>query len=220
MVDDDAPLVAGGGARQAEREVVRLGSRVNEEDDAVLERRGHRVEQLARERAHVHVQVARIRVEQHRLLAHRLRHHRVCVPDVCDVVASVEEDTARLVDEPRPAALDHEERVGVGKSRRRCTRSCALSAEAPRAQCQRRRQQVRHTAVASASSAPSSAEHAQAQASAGTLRPSRKAVVRPSATPTIAREVPFLYSQRPLDYNGETRTHDFYANLCHKFWHR
>jgi hypothetical protein len=116
VLDDEAALRATtvGGAREPQGEVVGLAPRVDEEHHAVAQPRRHRRQQPLGELAHVWVEVPRVGVERGDLLRDRVGDGGVGVADVRHVVARVEEDAARFVDQPRAVAAHDQERVGVG----------------------------------------------------------------------------------------------------------
>ena len=103
---------AGVGAREPEREIVRLAAGVDEEDDA--QRVGQRRGQAAGVADDRVVQVARVRVELRHLLGGRAHHARVGVPDVADVVDHVEVGPPVLGVQVRALAADDLQRAGVG----------------------------------------------------------------------------------------------------------
>jgi hypothetical protein len=111
-VDGQNGLSACGGARQAQRQVVGFAARVDEKEDA--ERRGQRGSQPAGIVVDGVVQVAGVGVEHRHLALAGGDHGRVTVPDMGDVVDSVEVSPPLCVVEVLPEPPHHLDRLTVG----------------------------------------------------------------------------------------------------------
>mmetsp|Transcript_51979 Transcript_51979/g.149075 ORF Transcript_51979/g.149075 Transcript_51979/m.149075 type:complete len:451 (+) Transcript_51979:309-1661(+) len=111
--DDDLPALR---ARegQAHRQVVGLGTGVHEEADLQAASLRERCRQALRQEAQVRVQVSCVRVQQRHLICNGLRHTGMRMPDMADVVASVQKLAPALVVQPGPGSAHDHQRVSVG----------------------------------------------------------------------------------------------------------
>jgi len=126
-LDDDEILAPRVRARQPERELVRLASGADEEEDAqrLRERRGEPV----RVRKDRRMEVTRVRVEQSHLPGARGDDPGVRVSDVRHVVHDVEVRGSRFVVEELARAADDLEGLAVGEGERRSEETSALRAQ-------------------------------------------------------------------------------------------
>ena len=117
VVEHEHVAPAGVGAREPQREVVRLAARVDEEDDAQRVReRGGEPPRVADEQV---VQVPRVGVQPRHLRRGGGDHARMRVPDVADVVDEVEVGPPVLVVEVGAGAADDLQRLPVGQAEHR-----------------------------------------------------------------------------------------------------
>ena len=102
VLRDHGAAVAGDGARDLDRDVVRLAARVDEHDDRELA--GQQRREPVGVRGHLVDEVAGVRGQPARLRGERRRHAGVGVPDLRHVVVGVEQPVAVDVGEPDAVA--------------------------------------------------------------------------------------------------------------------